>query len=603
MATSGLTNASVTSHDTLRFRWWQSGQSIEGNYTSVSWVLELITDSYGRINSSASKSWSVNVNGSTYSGTNTVGVGNNSTLTLASGVTSVPHNEDGTKTFGYSFSQYFGITFSGSFIGTVSGSGSATLESIPRVSKIALSQSEAYFGDKITIVTYRNSTSFDHALYYDLGLGEGWQYIAGSITDSYEWEIPLDLTYKITNAPNHSISLLLETYNNGALIGNNVASFNALIPDSLSPTVDVLVDDAMGYVARYGAYVQGQSQLYVSINASGMNGATIESYVANIDGKQYTGAEFTTDVLLGKDTVQFDVSVKDSRKKETIYPVSIRVMPYEPPRISSLTIKRTNANGESNSSGSYLTAVFDAQVTRLDDNVEVGYRANEAVFKGKYVNKADSSDSNEEVFLLDAYDVQGGKYTFPANESSSYDFTLIVHDAFTQQSDKAATKTVVGGTTSKVFSILRRGLGFAFNKVAELEDFLDVNFKLLVRKGIWIDEQTQIDYIIEEGEKDGWFYRKWNSGIAECWKLYYENGVNIGANNFNGFYYSHGIKVSYPFTFTNLPTVVVDGGSTGNVNFVRIFGNYQDRANFLVIGLVSTTVDIIVSIRAIGKWK
>jgi len=74
MATSGSTSIAVTSHDTLKFSWSLSSQSIVDNTSIVNWKLELISDAYGAISSTASKNWSVTVNGKAYSGTNTVGI-------------------------------------------------------------------------------------------------------------------------------------------------------------------------------------------------------------------------------------------------------------------------------------------------------------------------------------------------------------------------------------------------------------------------------------------------------------------------------------------------------------------------------------------------
>lgn len=137
MATSGFTDVVATktssgkTADTLQFSWTRTGYSIADNTSTIYWELKLIAGAYGYIASSAAKSWSVNVNGTPYSGTNTVGISANTTKVLAYGTTTISHNSDGSKTFSYSFSQYFGISFNGS-IGTVSGSGSATLNNIPR---------------------------------------------------------------------------------------------------------------------------------------------------------------------------------------------------------------------------------------------------------------------------------------------------------------------------------------------------------------------------------------------------------------------------------------------------------------------------------------
>ena len=126
MAKSGYNDAWVTSWDTLRFNWWEIEQSVSGNYTKIGWNLQLRSTSSGAISSTTAKSWNVTVNGNYYEGTNTVGIGNNATKTLASGETIIYHDANGNKEFSYSYNQYFGITFSGSKINTVSGSSKGT---------------------------------------------------------------------------------------------------------------------------------------------------------------------------------------------------------------------------------------------------------------------------------------------------------------------------------------------------------------------------------------------------------------------------------------------------------------------------------------------
>ena len=178
MATSGYKSVTVTSWDSLKFSWWESSQSIPNNTTTIGWKLELIATGSGRIDSSASKTWSVTVNGAKYSGTNTVGIGNNSTKTLASGYTNITHDADGSKTFSYSFSQQFDITFN-SWIGTISGSGTGTLDTIPRASQPSCitwpnhTQNVGSFGDTISIHTNRASSAFTHTLRYAFGSKTG----------------------------------------------------------------------------------------------------------------------------------------------------------------------------------------------------------------------------------------------------------------------------------------------------------------------------------------------------------------------------------------------------------------------------------------------
>lgn len=67
------------------------------------------------------------------------------------------------------------------------------------------------------------------------------------------------------------------------------------------------------------------------------------------------------------------------------------------------------------------------------------------------------------------------------------------------------------------------------------------------------------DYVVEEGTSGIWTYRKWNSGIAECW------GFSNVANNA---YASNGAKnvvVSYPFEYATAPNVLASGYINGNI--------------------------------------
>lgn len=132
MALSGSKSVTVTQWDILTLSWAQVSQSVADNTTTVSWTLQLQATAYGYLNAPAVATWSVSIDGNSYTGTNTVAIANNTTKTLASGTTVIKHNDDGTKDFAYTFSQQFNVTFSGQFIGTVSGDGSGTLEAIPQ---------------------------------------------------------------------------------------------------------------------------------------------------------------------------------------------------------------------------------------------------------------------------------------------------------------------------------------------------------------------------------------------------------------------------------------------------------------------------------------
>lgn len=205
MATSGSTEVVATrasngeTATTLRFEWNQESQSIPNNNTTIAWRMILISHRYGAISSSASKTWYVVVNGTAYGTTNTVGIGANTSKTLASGRTTIGHNSDGTKSFSYKFRQRFDITFNG-FVGVVEGNGSATLNTIPRYANFTAHSLSSRTQTSAIIRWSANATC--KRVRYQIGSGSWVQISTASASSG---------TYTVSNlAPNTSYSIKTE---------------------------------------------------------------------------------------------------------------------------------------------------------------------------------------------------------------------------------------------------------------------------------------------------------------------------------------------------------------------------------------------------------
>lgn len=117
------------------------------------------------------------------------------------------------------------------------------------------------------------------------------------------------------------------------------------------------------------------------------------------------------------------------------------------------------------------------------------------------------------------------------------------------------------------------------------------------------DIPTMVDRIIEQGEKNGWTYRIWANGDQECW--YSGETGSLDTSSFNahsGFYYV-GIGLTFPFTFSAPPTVVVDGGSHDILNFLRIAHVSETKATIWALGLENIDTDTIIYYHAYAKGK
>lgn len=467
MATSGSKTITVTSWDSLVFNWSATGQSVANNTTTVAWNMKLVSTSSGRIDSSASKSWSVTVNGTKYSGTNTVGISNNSTKTLASGTTVIKHNDDGTKSFNYSFSQEFGITFSGSSIGTISGSGSGTLNTIARASQPSCvtwpehTQNVGEFGDEISIHMNRKSSSFTHTVRYQFGSQSGT--IATGVGTGTTWVIPLTLMNLIPSATKGSGTIYVDTYNGSTKVGTKSCGFTATVPASVKPTCALTVTDSTGYSTTYGNPVKGLSKFKVVVTPTLAYKSAIKVYNTSANGSKYTAASFTTGVLKSSGTLTVSTTVTDNRGRTGTASKSLTVLNYTAPSISKLTVGRCDSDGTANEQGAYVKVTFSATVTALNNR-------NTATYKVRYKKSTATSFTEATISAIqDTYTVTNHGYTFAADTGSSYDVEVVVTD-----NHGTATRTTSASTAFTLMHWNTDGTGMGIGKVSEKSNTLEV---------------------------------------------------------------------------------------------------------------------------------
>lgn len=80
------------------------------------------------------------------------------------------------------------------------------------------------------------------------------------------------------------------------------------------------------------------------------------------------------------------------------------------------------------------------------------------------------------------------------------------------------------------------------------------------------------DYVVEQGTSGVWTYRKWNSGIAECWCRTTKT-LTAGSVWSSPVYYYQFDSIAYPFTFVSVPTE-----HSSPINGENAFWTYKESA-------------------------
>ena len=271
------------------------------------------------------------------------------------------------------------------------------------------------------------------------------------------------------------------------------------------------------------------------------------------------------------------------------------VIPYTKPKISSITLRRTNdieAEMQLKFSGSISAVTVDG--TQKNSVVYVRYRYKKtsessygsytSIYSGTTKSGTSFSYSNLELCNLDA--------------NSSYDFHLQIQDKLYSLSSLDLYFTVPQGTP--LIALRKKKVGI---NTPEPQAMLDVAGDMRV------DGSPLADFVIQQGTSGIWNYRKWKSGIAECWC---RRTVSAALNNAWGSLYTSGsltaLNISFPFTFAEVPIVTVSLSCTGVGAFIMVPGSSPGtstsstgvyeiaRANAL-----SGSYSFVVNFYAIGK--
>ena len=116
-----------------------------------------------------------------------------------------------------------------------------------------------------------------------------------------------------------------------------------------------------------------------------------------------------------------------------------------------------------------------------------------------------------------------------------------------------------------------------------------------------------VDYVVEQGISGIWTYRKWNSGIAECWGRVGSKSYAMTAPSGYGYYYTGDTSINLPtglFTKIDMATSDRCGGTTANgLITTNVRQITTTKLSYFIWDTATSTSDVDVALNVKGTWK
>lgn len=588
----------------------EQSQSPQNNTTTVSYVLTLVRPS--NVVSSATKTWSVTINGVTTSGSGTIGGSGNKTL--LSGTQVIPHNADGTKTLSFGGSCQLGINWGGTQLGTISGTGSMTLTPIQRYATV--NQNLSARTETTFTITWSANTVIDY-IWYSTNNGSSWtgidvadgsngQYTISGLSANTTYQIQtrvrrkdnqmtstssaLSVTtfaYPYANAmPNFTIGekVTIGLYNplNRTVQVSMLGADNSVIQtDTVSGTsisgwiIDAIVTKLYASIPNsksgiykvrvtYGTNISTKTGGTYSVNANvcAPSIGTVAYEDTNSQTVALTGNN--QDIVQNKSTPSYTASGLTALNGATISSCSVLVNGTS----TSLTVSGNNATGQGGviDSGQDIEAVFTVTDSR-------GLTASKSVT----LSMLDWTTPSAIVTLQrqDNFYTETDLTVDARFSSINGNNQITITYAGTKEGDSSAT--VTGTVQDNVTSVVNLDNNYAWTVEITLTDSLGAtaSYTAYISRGMPIiyfdrlkssvgincfpqnDKSLEIngkpldDFIVEQGTSGIWSYQKYKSGIVTLDGSYEIDSSNITWNAYmsTGLVYGN-TRIPYPFNIT-----------------------------------------------------
>lgn len=507
-------------------------------------------------------------------------------------------------------------TYNGSLlVGTAT---SDIILTVPSATVPTLSKTAIVLGESITISTPREVDCYEHDISYILKAKNSNMVafskdFSGAVQESYEWTPSITmLAPTIPSATEGIITLTCKTRfkDSTTIVGEETVSFDITVPnnDTTKPKFTLALTPVHSLASAFnGVYVQGKSKVKVSYNASS-DYSTIASYETEILGVTSKTNPYTSAVLSNEGKVKIVCKVTDARgyyTKKTFY---IEVAPYSRPRIipgenqSTIVCVRGNSDGTIDAGGVYLLVKIGRKYSKV---LSGSSQKNFCKLSYSYKTDAQGEDSYSNPTILLAKTANSDYVSVNIKDIVSSN-TTAYNIKLTAEDDVGESDVVVitAPTAFATFHAPIDGHGFTLGGYHDPSKY-DVF-------DCWFDAEFHgtVSGIFEQGENDGWYWRKYADGIAECWRRV-KNAARDINTQFGSMYYANCDEVTFPFTFYSAPIVIAtveSGTALSLLSWQGTDGNGTTTAtkpaSYRVIRPTTITgASFTIAYYAIGRWK
>lgn len=584
MANSGSSNTSAYEVRYLTFEWSVASQQVASNQTVINWKL--------RGNGGNPNIWYMSgnfkliIDGSTvYQSATRIQL--TGTKTVATGTHTLTHNGDGTKRF--SASCEAGIYY---YAVNCSGSGSFELPTISRATQPTVNKTSLSYGDTVVISLPRASSYFTHVIQASVDGKLTWTNLTINAGSSFTWTVPKSWARYLPNSTDR-IRIRVHTYSGITFIGTKEISGNLQITPTadMTPVVSIALTDAMNYKNTYGGFVKGQSKIKAKVSERLYENTTVSSRTLVLNGVTYQSADQISEVL-SSTSQRVEASVTDARGLTGRFSISPTVYDWYSPRITSFNVSRCNASGILDEVGNYIKVEYVVHVASVNNK-------NRKTLRCGYKRQSSSSWSYQNIDMTSFS--KSGHIILSASGEYSWDVKLELADAF---QTTVISKQI--GTAYVLLDFHQSGKGIAVGKVSESQRV----FELATDWSFKYKNNMLADFVIEQGITNEWIWRKWNSGIAECFK---KLAIKTNVKNIWGSMYSSGdlsvTNLTYPFEFVDVSIVSVTTSCNGGVGVLMAAGgSYRatktTTGSFEICrGTQAENAYYFLNYHVIGKWK